>query len=203
MTDNLRVLLTETDRRAADHLAQEFESAGHEVHRCRDSGEPSFPCRGVAGPEPCPLEGGIDVAVAYRAHPYPKPTTREDGISCALRHEIPVVVAGQTGLNPFGEWTKATAPEGDAVSSAEWAARAPLARLTEIATGEARRMVRLFGIESGEAQADVFRDTRRLLVDLWVPGELSRHDASRVAVRVADEVRRAAPHAGSVDVRLV
>ena len=75
MTDNLRVLLTESDRRAADHLAQAFQHRGHEVLRCRASDGPSFPCRGVAGPGPCPLDTGIDVAVAYRAHPYPKPTT--------------------------------------------------------------------------------------------------------------------------------
>ena len=74
MTDNLRVLLTESDRRAADHLAQAFQHRGHEVLRCRASDGPSFPCRGVAGPGPCPLDTGIDVAVAYRAHPYPKPT---------------------------------------------------------------------------------------------------------------------------------
>ena len=203
MTNKVRVLLTETDRRAADHLAGAFERGGHEVLRCRAADDPSFPCRGVVAQEQCPLESDVDVAVAYRAHPYPKPTTREDGISCAIRHEIPVVVAGQTGLNPFAEWTKATAPELDAVESAVWAARAPLTRLTEVATAEARRVVRSHGFESSDAEATVFREDGRLVVDLWVSAELSRQESGAVAVRIADVLRRAAPLAGSVDVRLV
>ena len=106
-------------------------------------------------------------------------------------------------MNPFAEWTTATAAEQEAVESAEWAARAPLSRLTEAATAEARRMAGVLDPEAGEPEATVFRAGGRLIVDLSVPSEINRRDAGRIAVRIADELRRVAPRAGSVDVRLV
>src|SRR5690349_19225505 len=99
----MRALLLESDPRRGTEVEQALVSAGHTVLRCHEPGQPSFPCVGMADPQSCPLDspGGVDVAIVHRAHPHPRPTSFEDGVSCALRRKIPVVVAGTTALSPY------------------------------------------------------------------------------------------------------
>src|SRR5688500_13217404 len=153
----LRVLLTETDKGACDPVAQRLEAAGHEVLRCHEPGAPAFPCVGLADESGCPLEGSVDVVVAVRARPHPKPTPLEDGVTCALRSHVPLVVSGNDGLNPFEEWTRIAADQDDTVEAAEWAAHAPLIGPTRTATSEAQRMVGLLGHEAHGVEAVVRR----------------------------------------------
>ena len=54
----------------------------------------------------------------------PGPTPFEDGVSCALRHHVPLVVAGTTALNPFDDWTTVTAGDDDIVEACERAGSA-------------------------------------------------------------------------------
>ena len=107
----MRVLVVESDRHTADQAIADLRAAGHEVARCHERGLPAFPCNALADGGTCPLDSGsgVDVLLDYRAHPHPRPTRFEDGVCCALRHQIPIVVAGASALNPFDHWTTALA----------------------------------------------------------------------------------------------
>ncbi len=90
------VLVLETEPGSADWTTDELTDRGHRVSRCHEPGRPAFPCRALEGQGPCPLsDPGIDVAVTVRAHPGTRPSPREDGVACALRARVPVVVAGR------------------------------------------------------------------------------------------------------------
>lgn len=149
----MRVLVVESDRRAADGAVAELRGAGHHVMRCHETDLPAFPCNALCGDGACPLEedAGVDVIVDYRTRPYPRPTPYEDGVSCALRHHVPLVVAGTSALNPFFKWTSAVAAtETDVVAACEEAMEIPIAHLATPALAEVRRRLRL---QPGVAEA--------------------------------------------------
>ena len=107
----------------------------------------------MCGDGQCPLEedAGVDVVVDYRTRPYPRPTPYEDGVSCGLRRNVPLVVAGTTALNPFYKWTSAVASTDDEVVAAcETAMAVPLEHLAVPARAEIRRRLRL---QPGVAEA--------------------------------------------------
>src|SRR5437660_5032568 len=102
MTANLHVLVLESDQGAADVAREELTAAGHVVLRCHDPGAPAFPCNALVKGGHCPLDAAdVDVALDVRARPRSQPAAQEDGVACALRHQLPVVVAGTTVLNPY------------------------------------------------------------------------------------------------------
>jgi hypothetical protein len=129
----VRVLVLETNRRAADHAIAELRGAGHQVVRCHEVGLPAFPCNALCNNGVCELDasGGVDIVLDYRAHPLPRPTAYEDGVSCALRHHVPLVVVGTSALNPFDKWTAAIAGDDEIVAACEAAAsNRPVSRPT-------------------------------------------------------------------------
>ena len=149
----MRVLVVESDRHAADGVVTDLRAAGHHVMRCHENDLPAFPCNALCDGGQCPLEedAGIDVVVDYRTRPYPRPTPFEDGVSCALRHHVPLVVAGTSALNPFARWTTAiTAGDHDIVAVCEEAVGVPLEQLAAPARAEVRRRLRL---QPGVAEA--------------------------------------------------
>jgi hypothetical protein len=142
----MHVLVVESDRHAAANAVTDLQAAGHHVVRCHEQDLAAFPCNALCDHGECPIEAdaGVDVVVDYRSRPYPRPTAFEDGVSCALRHHIPLVVAGTSALNPYDKWTTAIATsDDDIVSTCERAARMPLERLAEPARAEVRRRLRL------------------------------------------------------------
>ena len=97
----MRVLVLEGEGGAATDAVTELEANGHAVVRCHEPGAPAFPCAGLAGGG-CPLEGdGVDVALTVRSAATGAPSPTEDGIACALRARVPVVVAGAGDANPY------------------------------------------------------------------------------------------------------
>src|SRR5690349_9012775 len=129
----MRVLVVESDRGSADHAIRDLQASGHRVVRRHEPALPTFPSQAVSDAGTCPIEttDAVDVVLDYRFHPYPRPTPFEDGVACALRHHIPLVVAGSSALNPFDRWTTGIAGDDDVVRACERAADAPLPRLAE------------------------------------------------------------------------
>src|SRR5579885_479143 len=127
----MRVLLLETDPGAGEPAATELRHAGHTVERCHEPGLGPFPCTGISEHR-CPLDERAtpDVVVTYRAHPYARPTPFEDGVSCAIRHNVPVVVAGTSAQNPYAAWSAEVAGDDDIVAACEAAASGPLRTLS-------------------------------------------------------------------------
>src|SRR5688500_8530961 len=103
-----RVLVISSDDEPLTTVEQTLAAAGYDVQRCHRAGAPSFPCSGLVGGE-CPLEatGGVDVAIDVRQHPWPTPTPRELGVTCALRARVPLVVVTPYP-HPFTEWAEST-----------------------------------------------------------------------------------------------
>lgn len=199
----MKILVLETDRRASDDAVAALTAAGHDVLRCHDRDHPAFPCRALCDDgDDCALDGWVDVALTVRAHPYPRPTPSEDGVTCAIRHHIPLVVAGTPALNPFAKWTTDVADSDNVVEVCEAAAAAPLRDHSRLATAEARRLIELEGLSPDAVGAVAHRAAGRILVDVTVPPEADRRLGDVMAVRIAGVVRALDAYAGVIDVRV-
>jgi hypothetical protein len=199
----MKVLVLETDRHAADGAIRSLTEAGHEVARCHERDMPAFPCAALCDSGTCPLDDWIDVVLTVRAHPYPRPVATEDGIACALRRHVPLVVAGTSALSPYDRWTTGiVAEDGDIVRACEEAIAQPLRRHSAVATQEATRIVGEAGLPTEGVTAVAMRRPRRLVVDVTVPAEADRRLGDVIAVRVAGMVRAVDDDAGIIDVRV-
>jgi hypothetical protein len=194
----MRILLTESDRGAADTAATTLEHAGHQVVRCSHPDEAAFPCRGLHAGD-CPLDDQVDVALAVRAEDRPSPTEREAGITCALRQRIPLVVAGR-GDDPFATW------EASAVEGADPAEL--LSALTDAAEGElpahaavaAREVASRLGTEP--VRADARRHANGVVVTVTPSVALEPAARETLGIQVAAAVRRFDRWIGIIDVNV-
>lgn len=195
----MRVLLLETDRHAGDACSDRLQAAGHRVVRCHEPDLDAFPCNALCGNGTCSLEAGaaIDVAVSCRAHPYPHPTLLEDGVSCALRHRIPLVVVGVSALNPFAPWTTEVADEADVVEACERAIGQPDRFLSDAATITVRDKLIRRGLDSTDASVTVTRRSGALRAAMSLDGDANEGE---LAVAVARVLRCRVPHARGIDV---
>jgi hypothetical protein len=195
------VLMLESDPGAADAVVQELEEGGHRVFRCHEPGAAVFPCRALAGEGPCPLaDPGIDVAVTVRAHADPHPSPREDGVACALRARVPLVVAGNDILNPYDEWAADVVPDGDVVGACERVLAAPSGDHSEVATDALREALQRRTGSTGNADALVWRDHRRLRVSLEGAEGLDDSVRGIVAADVAAALRAFDPVIPKIDI---
>jgi hypothetical protein len=86
----LRVLVLDGDQTAVARTTAELRRAGHVVERCCRPGP--IPCHVFMTDLRCPLnQGGVDVALIARDHPWPGPPL-ERGSTCMLRAGIPVAL---------------------------------------------------------------------------------------------------------------
>ena len=129
----LTVLVVGTDDWAVEQAATALASSGHRVLRCHEPGDPAFPCNALIPGRTCPLVVGFDVAVTVRARPLPSPVQGETGVICALRNDVPLVVAGMTSVDPFAPWASIVVePGGDVTSACEEAAPPVVIDLTQL-----------------------------------------------------------------------
>lgn len=208
MTKTLDVLLIEA--RAGDGAvdADRLEAAGHRVHRCWTTTDPTDPhpgsnaeeqslCTGVTAGS-CPLDHGIDVALLVRRRITRQPTATEAGVSCALRAGIPVVENGPDLLDPFEPWLTARVGDDVAASCLEAVERGfePLRddirnRITGVLHGA--------GVDPHAVESAVTYDHPRLTVQLRGPA-VSTSVQQALGVRVLDAVRSSPRTFGQVDV---
>ena len=108
--DRLNVLVVGSNGWAIEAAAAALESAGHLVLRCTEPLKPEFPCDALRVGRGCPLDtgAGVDVVITMRAQPRTRVAPRERGVTCALRRDVPLVVAGRTIFHPFEEWATET-----------------------------------------------------------------------------------------------
>jgi hypothetical protein len=197
----MNALVLETEPNAADATIQQLTDAGHRVFRCHEPGKPEFPCRALAGDGPCPLnEPGVDVAVTVRAYPDARPTLREDGVACALRTHVPLVVAGRVMLNPYEEWADEVVEHGDVVAACERVVSAPSRDHSEVARDAFREAVRRRAGSAGDADALVWRDGRRLRVQLDGVEDLDDSVRGIAAADVAAALRAFDAHIPKIDI---
>jgi hypothetical protein len=195
------VLVLESEDGAADTAIQKLEGGGHRVFRCHEPGAAVFPCRALAGEGPCPLANpGIDVAVTVRSHPDVQPSLREDGVACALRARVPLVVAGNDILSPYDEWATEVVRDDDVVGACERVLAAPSGDHSEVATDALRAALQRRAGSSGHADALVWRDRKRLRVR--IEGVEGLQDSVRgiVAADVTAALRAFDPAIPKIDI---
>ncbi len=183
------VLVLESDPGAAVVAIAQLQAAGHRVERCHAPGARAFPCAAL-GRGRCPLDdGAIDVVLTVRGRSHPRPSPLEDGITCALRHRAPVVVAGRTSLNPFADHAAAVAGVDDVVETCERTASEPQAAHSAIATRTLRETLTRAGAPSDDAWADVYRSGTGLRAVLQLSGDVEKRQRDVAAVRIVGALR--------------
>jgi hypothetical protein len=199
----MRVLMLESDRHWGDGAVRQLQAAGHTVVRCHEQDQPAFPCNALFDKGLCPLEApeSVDVVVDHRAHAYPRPTENEDGVTCALRHHVPLVASGVTVLSPFEPWITTYADDDDIVHACEEACAAPVELLGRPATAELRRVLGL-PIDGDAGRVEVHRDGGHLRAVATVPVDAGEVE-SKIAVKIAGVLRRLDNHASQIDVAVV
>jgi hypothetical protein len=198
----MHVLMPEITSTRARAAAGALSGAGHVVHVCHDTGSTGFACNALRG-NPCPLEvAPIDVAVDVRPLASPTPLPTEDGVLCAARRHVPLVVAGEITANPFRPWTTVEHPGSEILEAVELAAASTLPELSARATKVLRRGLERSGTPVGDARVEVRREAGRLKITLVPDGPVERETIRRIAVRVHQEVRAADSFAFGSDVTI-
>jgi hypothetical protein len=196
------VLVLESEAGVADSTVQKLEQRGHDVLRCHEPGKAAFPCRALAGDGPCPLnDPGVDVAVTVRAHPDVQPSAREDGVACALRARVSLVVAGDDILSPYDDWAaEIVRDDGDVVGACERVLAAPSGDHSEVATDALREALRRRTGSAGHADAVVWRDRKGLRVRLEGVEDVDDSSRGIVAADVAAALRAFDPVTPKIDI---
>lgn len=199
----MRVLVLEAEPGAAADAVQELEAHGHAVVRCHEEGRPAFPCAGLAGGGDCPLEvGGVDVAVTVRRHARSAPTPSEDGIACALRARVPVVVAGESMYNPYSVLGGVTVGTDDLANAIAEVVRDARPEHSRVALEALRASLEVNGVTTEGANARVWRTRTGLHAVLELDESASPWVRDIVAVRVTGALRTYDAGAPQIDVSI-
>lgn len=183
----LDVLIIESHPGAARHEVADLEAAGHRVHRCYDPGADGFPCVAITDPDACPVDRGVDVALISRRRVTPRPTSLEQGVSCALRAGIPVVQDGPTVLDPYEGFVTGRV-HGDAVGAIEDAVTGDGRRLQKEIVNRASGVLAAAGLDADGLTCSFERVGDRLRVR-FEGTEVPQALAHAVAVRALDAIR--------------
>lgn len=201
----MRILLMETNPGDGDGIARELTSSGHEVSRCHDPDEAPFPCHALVDGEECPLDHeDVQAAVLVRGSGGPAGRSAgEDGVRCALRRQIPVVLAGDAEGSAYRDWAISTVPTGDQIlSEVEAAAAAPLARHQEAALRSLRSVLVQHELDDGGASATVHREGPDIVVALRTGLEVDKQVAEMCSVRAMGAVRDMDPFSRKINVSI-
>lgn len=194
----MRVLLLADDDDLYARGATTLEEGGHEVVACHDSGSAArrWPCAGVT--DTCPLDTGVDAAVALRrsgAGPV------ESGIGCVVRGKVPLVLGGAgggalDGVAPYAsQIVEGIGPE--LAGAVDRVAAAPIAELSRAAEEGLAGVAQRLGI-TGPLGAAVHRHGRSITVVIEGGDDLEAGARSALAQAAYAPVRELVP-TGAVD----
>lgn len=193
----LDVLVIESHAGAGRPGAAELASVGHRVHHCYEPGAHRFPCVGITGPEACPIEAGIDVALVVRRRVTASPTSLEQGVSCALRAGIPVVEDGPTVLDPY-EGFVAGRVDSDIVHAVERVVAEGADRLERDLVDRASHVLVAADLDPTGLTCTFVRTGDRLRV-VFGGTDVPQRVAHAVAVRALDAIRADGRRFGQID----
>ena len=200
----MHILLVEGEAGEAREAEKLLNQAGHETYRCVDEDADHFPCSGMIAGE-CPLDRtDIDAAVLVRTDVADMPSAREDGARCALRHHIPLVLAGDVTASTYRPWaTETTEDLGGLTDALERATAQLLDRHTRAATQSFHAVLAGHDLRPEIGTAEIHRSGGSLQVTLRVTEELPEGVAEVSAVRATGAVRDVDPYASTIDVEVV
>lgn len=196
-----RALVLTSDGEPADQLLDELNGAGYAVVRCHEDASPAFPCKGL-GSDACPLDepGGVDVAIDVRQHPWPNPTPRELGVTCALSSGTPLVVMGATSDHPFRRWASDVAETADVAAACELAIEQSLEPLRAAAAKAVETVMATHGA-SGTVEVDA--DRRLCWLHLRISADLDGSIRGVAATRAGVAVRHLDQSANKIEISFV
>lgn len=197
----MKVLVVETEPHAAAMAMAQLDTSGHQIERCHepDQDAAGFPCFGLSSGR-CPIEDGdIDVVLTVRGPSHPGPSPLEDGVTCALRRQVPVVVAGRTTPNPFERYHVGVANQ-DVVGACERAAGGRQLQHEAVAGQALDWSLRHRDLPLDASHVDVRRHDGGLQVTLFVPAETPKVVRDMAVVRVAGALRAFDAHSSRIDV---
>ncbi len=203
----MRIVVLESDPGSAGAVRAGLEQAGHTVVRCHDPQRPTFPCAGIE--QECPLDGpGADAAVVVRSAARQTPTGYENGVTCAVRQRVPLVVVSPTGASPYARYAEAVLDGEDVgavVAAVAQAATGRSAGHEAAATAAVHQVLAHHGIEhlAGGIAVEVRRSPVGLDVRLRLAPEVSPALRGELADRVHAAVRAYDPAAHRLDVGVV
>lgn len=136
------VLVVGTEAWAVDRAARQLQHAGHRVLGCPAADDPGRSCAALDGTG-CGLDGDLDVVLVVRARPLDRVVRSEYGAVCALRGDVPLVLAGSGGYHPFAAFAATTVDlDGDVVGACERVAASGPTEHPQTALDELELLVR-------------------------------------------------------------
>lgn len=204
----MKVLMVENNSESAHRIAELLKSSGHSVHSCHDASA-------IEGLDACvalqhqqcpmnlvPMDLLLDVRSPDGTHSGIEALLMEEGVLCAARRKIPVVIAGEINDQPFKRWATIEHPGLPSVAVLEDVASAPLPDHSAVATAALRSTLRAHGIIVDKAEAEVCRRDGGLLLHIDVSPSIDTSAAQAVAIKVGQAVRHIDPWAPSLDITL-
>ncbi len=191
----MRVLLLADDDGTYAEAAEPLRARGHEVVGCHEAGSTAgrWPCTGVAAD--CPLDEGIDVAVAFHTDG----TDIEAGVGCVVRQKVPLVIGGHSATTPMAPFADAIieGTDNELVEAVERLDGATLAGLSSVATAAAAGVADRLEMD-GLVEALVSRHRRTVRVTVHGPPSFDQAQRNSCAHAAFAAVRDAIP-SGAVD----
>jgi hypothetical protein len=179
-------------------------ASNHEVAQCHDPAHGST-CAVVAGAA-CPMDGDVDVAVVPLVAAGAAPA-QADGVGCAVRASIPVVVVGHGAPGPFQAVAAATANQpGDVVTACERAASGVTDMHSAVAAQALGERIDSLGLPAESAarlSASVRRTPTGLRLEFTHDGLLSPGVAERVGLQVLAALRQSDERARGISLAIV
>lgn len=126
----MHILVTEASEGESKNVVESLAAAGHRVSTCHEAGSI---CRAMVPGGKCPLDliyDPIEVTVGVRSGGRPELSTREYGLVCSVRADVPFVVTSAherpspAAPSGFADAVYAAVPEShlvDACGRAVWA----------------------------------------------------------------------------------
>jgi len=187
-------------------LAESLRAGGHQITTCDSpDGHGPMACAALRG-EPCPIETRpVDVALHVTTELAGTPSIEDEGILCALRQFIPLVVANYDTADPastgdgFAPWAAAVCAPADVEKTLAWAAAAPLRIHIAAAAEAANAVLASKGVEA-HFDAIVHRSNGQIQVGLEADGPVPDDVRRDAAVRAHDVIRQIDQRSPAVDV---
>lgn len=198
----MQILMTEIVTDRARTAASLLEARGHEIVTCGDGTERAVACAALRG-DPCPLEAH-NVDVALHVDREDAASLADEGVLCALRRFLPLVVATDDPASPgepFGRWATSVCDLDELDATLAAAAAAPL-RVHGAAAEQAANKVLASAGCAETWRAVVRRDGRRLVVELTSEAPVHPELCGRSAVRAEGAVRLIDAASHTIDVEI-
>jgi|GEM_PF-4557755 len=200
----MKVVLAGSTGPVDDPVVAALEAGGAQISRCHHPDDGTM-CTMVAG-HPCPMDDHAEVAVVPLVAAGAGPTLA-DGVGCAVRSSIPVVVVGRGSPGPFGA-VAAAAADGpdDVVDVCRTAIAGATMAHTRVAQDALEARVDSLGIDADAARelsASVRRNETGLRLEIRTNGLLAHQVGERLGLQVLAAVRAFDPRAKGVSLAVI